>query len=72
LIVALGACAPSIVQGDGCEWVDQPSPLALCEPGQNPNVDEALIADCTALTRSVSDWLLGVAEQGREVCGWGF
>jgi hypothetical protein len=52
--------------------VDQPPPLALCAPGQNPNVVEALIGDRTALTKGVGDWLLGPTVQGREVCGWGF
>ncbi len=68
----LAACATSTVPaGNGCEWVDQPPPPVLCEPGQDPNVDENLIADCTALTRPMGDWLLGITEQGREVCGWG-
>jgi len=47
-------------------------PAALCEPGQDPEVDENLIASCTALTQPMGDWLLGITEQGREVCGWGF
>jgi hypothetical protein len=72
LIVVLASCANSTPPGDGCEWVDQPPPLALCAPGQDPSVDENLSADCTALTRGMGDWLLGLAEQGREVCGWSF
>jgi hypothetical protein len=33
-------------------------------------VDENLIASCDAFTRTTGDWILGISEQGREVCGW--
>ena len=70
LISVLSGCVSSTPVGNGCEWVDQPPPLTLCEPGQTVTVDENLISSCDAFTRPTGDWVLGVAEQGREVCGW--
>jgi hypothetical protein len=70
LTSALSACATSAPVGDGCAWVDPPPPLTLCEPGEAVMVDENLIASCDAFTRTTGDWILGISEQGREVCGW--
>ena len=73
-LIGLAACASSPdLPGDGCEWVPPPPRLELCEPGEDPQVDENLIGQCTALTRPVGDWILALTTQGREVCrgrGW--
>ena len=66
---ALAGCAPSIAS-NGCEWVDQMPKPNLCEPGQDPVVDENLIAQCTALTGPMGDWLLALNELGKENCNW--
>ena len=59
---ALGGCDSLIVVNEARLIVDPPPALDLCEPGQDPNVDENLVAECTALTKPVGDWLLGVSE----------
>lgn len=69
----LAACASRPLPAPGCEWLPPPPSLGLCKPGEAPEVDENLIADCTALTAPVGDWLLTLAEDGRENCpgsGW--
>ena len=70
LSVTIG-CANSVPVGNG-EWVEQPPPVVFCEPGQEVIVDEHLIANCTAMTKSFGDWFLGLTEQGMEVLGWKF
>lgn len=71
-LIVLAGCASSTPVGDGCEWIPQPPPLELCSPLQDPAVDGNLIGECTSLTKDLGDWLLGVAEQGQEVCRWKF
>jgi len=72
LSVLLGCATPIDVQVDDTSWLDQPPPPRLCEPGQNPDVDENLVADCTAMTEDFGNWYLGVVEQGKELLGWKF
>lgn len=67
---ALSACETSTPVGNGCEWVDPVPRLELCKPGQQVTVDEGLVANCTALTRPVGDWLLELAAQGAKHCSW--
>lgn len=71
LPLGAGMCTPAPV-GNGCGWVDPPPDLELCAPGEAVTIDQNLIASCTALTRPAGDWVLGLTEQGREVCGWRF
>ena len=70
LTFMLAGCQTTTPAGNGCAWVDQPPPLSLCAPGEVVTVDENLIASCTALTQPAGDWILGLTEQGEEVCGW--
>lgn len=73
LALLLAACGGARVVGDGCEWVPPPPRPDLCEPGQDPNVDENLIAECTALTKPAGDWWLEIDKLGQENCagsGW--
>lgn len=73
MLLAAGSCFGPRVVGDGCEWVPPPPRPELCRPGQNPHVDENMIAECTALTEPMGTWLLEIDELGRENClqsGW--
>lgn len=67
------ACAkPIVVQTDQTSWLDQPPPPEFCEPGQDPQVDENLIANCTSMTKEFGDWYLGVVADGEEFLKWVF
>lgn len=59
---ALAGCGTLTVASDAPLLIDRPPPLDLCEPGEDPRVDENLIGDCTALTRAVGDWVLQTDE----------
>jgi hypothetical protein len=70
--VLLSCGEPIDVQVDQTSWLDQPPPPGFCEPGQDPFVDENLVADCTAMTKDFGDWFIGVTEMGEELLGWKF
>ena len=55
---ALAGCGTSTVASDAHLLIDRPPPLDLCEPGEDPRVNSELVGECTALTRSVGDWIL--------------
>ena len=70
LSLSAGRCIGPTSVGDGCEWVDPPPVLQLCEPGEVVLIDENLIASCDALTQSTGDWILETDQKGREFCNW--
>jgi hypothetical protein len=71
-LIALAGCVTSTPVGNGCEWIAPPPPPVFFAPLEDPKVDGNLISSCTALTKDMGDWLLEIAENGKENCDWKF